>query len=382
MNFLDLNISSVLSESLAMEDITKPTKIQQEVYSALYEGKNVIAQSETGSGKTLAYLLPFMQKYINTTEGNKVLVLVPTHELAMQVVRQIRSVNNSARLSLKVVPIVGEVNIKRQIEALRDRPQFIVGTPGRVLELIKKKKISAHLLETIVLDEADKLLSKNQIEETKAVIKCCMRDIQKSFFSASINEYTEKIVRELAGKYEVIRLDQGLKIPKNLEHMYIVCDGREKIDVLRSIISSLKPKKAIVFINKTYDIEKASSKLQYHHYNAKCIHGNTKKKDRKQIVEQFASGKLQILIGTDLAARGLHFKGVDLIIHYSIPEDEKDYLHRAGRCARGMKHGINISIVTTAEIKRIRKFEKKLSINMSEKIVRKGILINKNKKNP
>ena len=162
--------------------------------------------------------------------------------------------------------------------------------------------------------------------------------------------------------------------------MYIVCDGREKTDNLRSIISSFKPKKAIVFINKTYDIERAAAKLKFHHYNAECIHGNTKKSDRKRIVEQFSKGKLQILLGTDLASRGLHFEGVDLIVHYSIPEDEKDYLHRAGRCARGMRHGVNISIVTPAEIRRIKKFEKKLSLKITEKKIRGGAITDKKKR--
>lgn len=276
MDFTQLNLSDVIIKSLAKEKITKPTKIQQEVYNALYEGKNVLAQSQTGSGKTLAYLLPFMQKYIDTTEGNKVLILVPTHELAMQVVRQIRTTNENAGLSLKTASVVGDVNIRRQLESLKKRPQFIVGTPGRVLELIRKRKISAHLLESVILDEADKLLAPNQIEETKAVIKSCLRDIQKSFFSASMNEDAKAAAAEIAGQYELFFADNQLKVPDNLEHMYIVCDGREKTDTLRSIISALKPKKAIVFINKVYDIEKATEKLKYHHYDVMCIHGNTK----------------------------------------------------------------------------------------------------------
>lgn len=375
MDFEQLNISQSLIKSLNKEKITKPTEIQQKVYKPLFEGKNVLAQSQTGSGKTLAYLLPFMEKYKDTKDGNRVLILVPTHELAMQVVRQIRKTNDGAGLSLAVAPVVGEVNIKRQIEVLKKRPQFIVGTPGRVFELIKKKKISAHLLETVILDEADKLLSKQQLEETKAVIKCCMRDVQKAFFSASMNDEAKKAAENIAGECEIIRLDKNLKVASNLEHIYIVCDGREKIEALRSIISSQKPKKAMVFINKFYDIERATQKLQYHHYNARCIHGNTKQKDRKEIVEQFSKGKLQILIGTDIAARGLHFEGVDMIIHFSIPEDEKDYLHRAGRCARGMEHGVNISLVTPAEIRRIRSIEKKLSIKMTEKRIRSGKIL-------
>lgn len=374
MKFEQLGLSKELIDALKRQNIVEANKVQQEVYGRIFAGEDVMVQSQTGSGKTLAYLLPLMEKYKEEAKENKVLIVVPTHELAMQVVRVIRKINENPTLDFGVVPIVGEVNIKRQQEALKKKPQFIVGTPGRVLELIKMKKISAHLLKTIVLDEADKLLSKQQIEETKAVIKCCMRDIQKLFFSASLNDEAIAAVKDISTECNIVKINTNLSIPNHIKHYYIVCDAREKINTLRSIISAVKPKKTIVFINKMYDIERAAEKLKYHKYNAECIHGNTKKEMRKQIVEKFSKGRLPILIGTDIASRGLHFEGVDLIVHYSIPEDEKDYLHRAGRCARGISSGTNISIVTAAEIKRIHKFEKKLSIEIEEKHLRKGKL--------
>lgn len=377
MKFEQLGLSAELVDALKKEKIVDATDVQQKVYESVYEKKDVMAQSQTGSGKTLAYLLPLCERYKNTENCNKVLVLVPTHELAMQVVNQIRRINENSVLDYGVAAIVGDVNIKRQVEALKKKPHFIVGTPGRVLELIKKKKIAAHLLETIVLDEADKLLSRNQIEETKAVIKCCMRDVQKLFFSASMNDEAVASVKEISSDCEIIKLDKNLVVPAHIEHYYIVCDPRQKIETLRSLISAIKPEKTMVFINKYYDIERAADKLKYHHYDAECIHGNTKKEARKQIVEKFAKGKLAVLIGTDIAARGLHFEGVDYVIHYSIPEDEKDYLHRAGRCGRGMECGVNISIVTPAEIKRIRKFEKKLSVKMQEQELRGGMMVPK-----
>jgi len=377
MKFEQLGLSKELVEALKKEKIVDTTDVQEKVYAAILDNKNVMVQSQTGSGKTLAYLLPLLERYKVSENCNKVLVLVPTHELAMQVVNQIRRINENSKLNYGVTSIVGDVNIKRQIEMLKKKPHFIVGTTGRVLELIKKKKISAHLIETIVLDEADKLLSKNQLEETKAIIKCCMRDVQKLFFSASMNDDTIASVKEIANDCEIMKLDNNLVVPAHIEHYYIVCDARQKIEVLRSLISALKPKKAMVFINKFYDIERATDKLQYHHYNAGCIHGNTRKEERKRIVENFSKGKLTILIGTDIAARGLHFEGVDYVIHYTIPEDEKDYLHRAGRCGRGMSHGTNISIVTTTEIKRIRSFEKRLSIKIKEQELKGGKMVPK-----
>lgn len=376
MNFRELNLSESIVKSLELENITVPTKIQEEAFAPLLAGENVIARSQTGSGKTLAYLLPYMEKYKDCGSGNRVLILVPTHELAAQVTRQIRTTVQGAGLALGVVPVLGNVNVKRQVEHLKEKPTFIVGTPGRMYELIKMKKISAHLVEAVVLDEADKLLSETWIEETRSVVKCCMRDVQKSFFSASISPEAEEAARELAGECRVIRVGSGLTMPDNMEHYYVVVeDGREKAEMLRKVISALEPKKAMVFINRAFDIERATARLQHHHYDARCIHGNVKSGERRQVVEDFGKGKLRILIGTDLASRGLHFDGVDLIVHYTIPEDEKDYLHRAGRCARGGELGINVSIVTPGEVSRMRRFAGKLGIEIAERRIREGRLV-------
>lgn len=377
MDFKQLGLSDELTDALRKENIVNATNVQEKVFLPVLDKKDVMVQSQTGSGKTLAYLLPLLERYKKSDNCNKVLIIVPTHELAMQVVNQIRRINENSLFKYEVAPIVGNVNIKRQIEMLKKKPLFVVGTPGRVLELIRKRKIAAHLLETVILDEADKLLAKNQIDETKAVIKCCMKDVQKLFFSASMNDDATNAVKDISKQCEIIKLDKNLAVPAHIEHYYIVCDAREKIEMLRSFVSAVKPDKAMVFINKYYDIERAADKLKFHHYNAECIHGNTKKESRKKIIEDFTKGRLSILIGTDIAARGLHFEGVDYVIHYSIPEDEKDYLHRAGRCGRGMSKGVNISLVTPAEIKSIRNFEKKLSIKMKELKIKGGKLSEK-----
>lgn len=379
MNFIELGLAPILAQALEKEKITKPAKVQEQTFKPIAEGKNVLAQSRTGSGKTLAYLLPLMQRYIDTESGNRALIIVPTHELAIQVQRQVKRTSEYAGLSLQAQPIVGNVNITRQIEYLKKKPQFIVGTPGRIYELIKKKKIAAHQIETIVLDEADKLLSVQQIEEVKAVVKCCMRDTQKLFFSASMSQEAKEAALAMADNLELFCPKEGLRVPENIKHFYIVCEAREKLHVLRGALSALHPKKAMVFINKPYDIERAQQKLQYHHYHTACIHGQNRKEERQKAIASFRKGQLPILIATDLASRGLHFEKVDLVVHYTIPESAEYYLHRAGRCARGAKSGINISIVTAAELKRIKQFDRALSLHMQEKILKDGKLISRNK---
>lgn len=387
MEFSELSLQPELNKALNKQEIIKPTQVQWEVFSPMIKGKPVIVQSQTGTGKTLAYLLPLMNQLLVDMKENpeerffcRFLILVPTHELAMQVLKQVSLLAENGNLPIIGTAVVGNVNITRQIEALKKKPQIIIGTPGRVLELIKKKKIAAHQIQTIIVDEADKMLAKQQIAETESVMKCCMRDTVKCFFSASMSGEAVAMAEQKAPEAQVIRLEENGKVPDTITHCYIECDRREKLDMLRSVIASLKPKKAMVFINRVYDIERATKKLLFHHYKTACLHGSGKKQEREKVVREFRSGSLEILIATDIAARGLHFDNVELIIHYSIPEEEKDYLHRAGRCGRNGMPGVSLSLVTAKEVEQIHTFSKKLHINIEEKILKKGSLLDKSKK--
>lgn len=380
MSFEKIGVCEPLIEALKKEKIREPLPVQAKTFAPVMEGKQIAVQSETGSGKTLAYVLPLMQRLLTQENGNKILVLVPTHELAMQVTRQVRSLSESMEAGIVAVPVVGNVNIRRQIDSLKEKPQIIVGTCGRILELIQKRKIAAHLIQTIVVDEADKMLEKNQVEETRALIKKCMRDVQKLFFSATLPQNTLDIIKEIAKDVQVVQTEDMITIPKGIKHFYVVCEAREKIQVLRSVISATD-KKTMVFINRAYDIDRAVSKLKYHNYSVDCIHGSEQKATRKQVVDRFRKGKIRILAGTDIAARGLHFDDVDLVVHYSIPENPKDYLHRAGRCGRNGREGMSISIVTKKELSLLGACQKAFGIHMQECVLKKGRLLPVREKN-
>jgi len=372
MNFKELGLNESIIKGLNMEKISTPTKVQEQVIEKIINNKDLIVQSETGSGKTLAYLLPVYELYASAEKGMKVLILTPTHELAMQVHRQVELLSKNAEINIASTTIFGDVNINRQIEKLREKPQLVIGTSGRILELIKKKKITAHTIQTIIVDEADKMLDKNNIESVKAVIKSCMRDTQVLFFSAGINKETLEKAQALTKSPEVVKITQSLEIPKNIDHIYFVVERRDKIEMLRTLAKSLNPKKALVFINKASDIEEATEKLKFHHYSAECIHGTKQKNVRKNVIEDFKKGKIQFLIATDIAARGLHIEGVTTVFHLSIPEEPLDYLHRAGRSGRDASKGLNILIVTKDELVKIKTFEKAFGINIVQKKVYKG----------
>ncbi len=375
MSFEQLQVNNAMIKALEKQKIKTPTEVQKKVYADILAHKDIIVQSETGSGKTLAYLVPLFEKYKELEKTNQVIILVPTHELAMQVTKQIELLSANAGSTIKAVPIIGKANIERQIERLREKPQIIVGTTDRILELIKKKKIAAHTVKTIVLDEADKLLDKNNAENTKAVIKCTMRDRQLLFFSASMPDKVVVEAKELAKDPVVIKTASKQTIPKDIQHLYVVTDKRDRIETFRKLARIQKGKKVMVFVNGKFEIEETTQKLKYHQFKAECIHGNVDKQARQRAVEDFKNGKINYLIATDIAARGLHFEGVDTVFHLSIPEDPMDYLHRAGRTGRNGVKGTSILVVTKEELPRLKAYQKAFGINLVAKKMYQGKLV-------
>ncbi|MCY6482952.1 DEAD/DEAH box helicase [Clostridium aestuarii] len=382
ISFDKLELNSNLIEGLKKEGINAPTDIQSKSIPLALENKDIIGQSETGSGKTLAYLLPIFQKINSEKKEMQAIILAPTHELVMQIDRQIKLLSENSGANITSTTIIGEVNVKRQIEKLKQKPHIIVGSTGRILQLIKKKKISAHTIKTIVIDEGDKLLDKNNLNSVKDVIKTTMRDRQLMVFSATINENTINIAKTLMKEAEVIKIKDKKMVNPDINHMYICTEQRDKIEILRKLIAAIKPEKAIVFLNKSDEIDITTSKLQHHKIKAYALYGAAEKEDRKKALNGFRSGKYQVLIASDVAARGLDIKGVTHIFNLDLPEKSTEYLHRVGRTGRSGELGIAISIVTQKEISLIRKYEKDFNIKIKAKKVFKGTLLDADKVKP
>lgn len=366
-------------KALKAQNIKKLTKVQEAVYDDILNHKDLIVQSETGSGKTLAYLMPLYEKYKKIERTNKIIIVVPTQELALQVHRQIELLSANSGRDIHSVAIFGNVNMERQIKALRDKPMIVVGTALRITELIKKRKIAAHNVKTIVLDEADKLLDKKSVDSVKALIKCTMKDRQLPLFSASMPAAVVKVAEGLSPDIKKVRISDKEKIPKNIEHLYAVVKRNERIEMLRKIISAYKKKKAIIFINGKHDIELASAKLKYHHYPVEAVYGGVTKQARQHAIEGFRHNKIKYLIATDIAARGLHFNDVDMVVQIKLPEEANDYLHRAGRTGRNGSKGTCISIVTENEVPHLMKFAAKLGFKPVEIFLRNGKIMMKKK---
>ena len=372
--FLDLKLNENLIEGLKKQGIEEPTNIQANAIPPAMENKDVIGQSQTGSGKTLAYLLPIFQKVDSSKREMQAIVLAPTHELVMQIDKQIKTLAENSGIPMKSISIIGQVNVERQIEKLREKPHIIVGSAGRILELIKRKKINAQTVKTIVIDEGDRLLDIKNIGVIKDVIKTTMKDRQLMVFSATVNESAMSVSKGLMKDAVVVKAEEQEKLNPNVEHLYFVTEQRDKIEVLRKLIASMNPERAIVFINKSEEIEQITSKLQFHKLNAKGIHGSAEKEDRQRALEGFRSGKIQLLVASDLAARGLDIQDVFYIFNLDLPVEPKEYLHRVGRTGRMGKQGLVLSIVTEREAEIIKKYQSAFNINISQKEIYKGAI--------
>lgn len=370
--FNELGLEQNLIEGLAKQGIESPTEIQVKAIPMGLAGEDIIGESETGTGKTLAYLLPIFQKIDITSKDIQAIILAPTHELAMQIYKQVELLSVNSNSLVRSTSIIGNVNIKRQLESLKQKPHIIVGSAGRILELITMKKLKSHGVKTIVIDEGDRMIDENNIDGVKAIIKTTLRDRQIMLFSATISLKVVEIAKTLMKNPEVIKVGDKSVVNPNIEHIYFVVEKRDKIELLRKLISATKPEKAIIFINKSDEVEITTSKLRYHNLKVEGIHGSSEKIDRKKALEDFNEGRIQLLVASDLAARGLDIVGVSHIFNLDIPENSKDYLHRVGRTARMGEYGLALSITEERELDLIKNYEKDFNIEILKKEIHMG----------
>lgn len=359
-----LQFSDEIQEKLKSLNITTPTSVQQNVIPTILENKNVIFQSETGTGKTFTYLLPIIKRIheTSTNDAIKAIICAPTFELASQIKQAAMSVT-----SLKTALFIGGAPIKRQIESLKEKPQIIVGTTARLLELIKLKKIKTNNLFTIVFDESDRLIKKETIEDVYDLLKLIPQTTQIIACSATIDEKTKKVFTG-----EVILMPQEDVLKKNITHWAIYAEQRNKIDTLRKVILAEKPEKALIFTSRADQVENIYSKLTYKNIDCVALHAKADKQKRKSAIDKFKSGKIKYLITSDLAARGLDIPGISHVIQMDLPSDNDFFVHRAGRTARAGKKGINLVIGDEYEMNKYALLEKKLGIIVYPKEIYNG----------
>ena len=374
-SFVELGINSALVLGLEKSGITVPTKVQAEVIPEVLLGKDVVGQSATGTGKTLAFLLPLFQKIDCEKRDTQAIVLAPTHELAMQIFREAQLLADNSGLPVTAAVIIGDVNIARQIDKLKERPHLVIGSSGRILELVQKRKINAQTVKTIVLDEADRLMDENHRASVAAIIKATQKDRQLLLFSATIPVAALEKAAELTKDAVVVAVQSATAVPSEISHLYFVVETRDKIEFLRKLLASLQVERALVFINTSAAIEETVAKLSHHGVTTTGIHGSSIKKDRQGAMESFRDGRSRVMVASDLAARGLDIPGVSCVINLELPEDPQAYQHRAGRTGRAGATGLTVSIVDRAEENRIAFLQKKLNIRILPKKLAFGKIV-------
>lgn len=361
-SFTGLGIGEALAAKLADYGITEPSPVQAECIPAALEGRDVLAQSQTGTGKTLAYLLPLLQNIHADEKALQGLVLAPTQELAMQIVREAEKYGES--LGIRVQALIGGAAIKRQLERLKLHPQLIVGTPGRIREVLALRKLKLHTVRTVVVDEVDQMFQLGGTADLEHILRGTLRERQLMFLSATINSE----IRELAGREMPEALEVGIepeqRTSKSLEHLYFISEERDKIDTLRRIIRHYNPARSIVFINNTADIAEVEAKMNFVGLNAGALYGDIDKSVRSVTLRNFREGKIRVLVATDVAARGLDIEDLSLVVNLDPPIDAEHYVHRVGRTGRMGRKGLAVSVIMPKEEFIIRKFSRELRIQI------------------
>ena len=374
-SFEQLGLDKMLVMGLAKAAITIPTPVQAAVIPEALTGRDVIGHSATGTGKTLAYLLPLFQKIDSSKREVQGIVLAPTHELVMQIFRQAELLAQNSGIPVFTAAIIGEVNIARQIDKLKEKPHLLIGSAGRVLELIQKKKINAQTIKTIVLDEADRLLDDNNRAAVAAVIKTTQKDRQLLLFSATIPQETLVAAAQWLRDPVHAAIQNDSPLPSGITHVYFLAEARDKVVVLRKLLAGIQPERALVFVNTAPAIAETVAKLNFHGVAAAGLHGSANKAERQAAMQDYREGRVRILVASDLAARGLDIDGVDNVINLDLPETAQSYLHRAGRTGRAGASGRVFSIVDRGESRRIHSLRKSLRIAITEKQLSYGEIV-------
>lgn len=364
-------------QKAGFEDLTD---IQRKAIPAILTGKDLMAMSPTGTGKTLAYMLPLLEKIDKEMKSIQILIMAPSRELVAQI--HDVALKWTEGSGIASASLVGGANIKRQVEKLKKKPQMVIGTPGRVQELIQLKKLKMHEIRTIVLDEGDQLLGKEHLDTVRMIVKSAMRDRQLLLFSATKLADAEQVEAMLGRTPDELEASSQESVPATIKHYYLSCEPREKTKLLGKL-ARLEDIKALVFVRSVGNMNVIADKLAYEGISAGMLHSEMDKRSREKAIKDLHAGTKPLLLATDIAARGLDIEGLNCVIQYDLAEDARQYVHRAGRTGRMGAEGTVVSLVNPRDERELNKYGKELGIPIQQKRLYQGQLadaVNKSKK--
>ncbi len=357
LNFNELNLSEATKKALDVMGFEEATPIQSKAIPVAMQGRDVIGQAQTGTGKTCAFGIPAIELIDAKHSGVQVLILCPTRELAIQVCEELRNLCKFHK-GIKALAIYGGQPIERQITALKNKPQIIVGTPGRVMDHMRRHTLKLKNLKIAVLDEADEMLNMGFRDDIDSIFSEIPTERQTMLFSATL----PKAIREIADSYmkepeHVVTLKKEITID-TIEQFYIEVREQSKLELLCRLVDVRNIKLGIVFCNMKWKVDNLCSSLQARGYSAEALHGDMKQRERDRVMNKFRNGQVELLVATDVAARGIDVDGIEAVFNYDIPSDEEYYVHRIGRTGRAGKKGISYSFVFGRDLYKLHDIER------------------------
>ncbi|HRJ10237.1 MAG TPA: DEAD/DEAH box helicase, partial [Prosthecobacter sp.] len=356
--FAELGLTPELLKAIEAQGFEQPSPIQAQAIPVALTGRDVVGQSQTGSGKTLAFGLPAVQRIDAANRAVQVLVMCPTRELAMQVCAEIHKVA-SFKDGVRATPVYGGASYDRQIRALQAGSQIVVGTPGRILDFVDRGTLKLDSLQTLVFDEADEMLDMGFADEIERLMEAVPAERQTIFFSATFDPRIRRLIDRYTKDAATITIEQKAMTVPTIEQRYYEVQGRSKTEVLCRVLDMDSPRLTIVFANTKKAVDDVTDALVGRGYSADRLHGDLNQMMRDRVMRNFRTGTIEVLVATDVAARGLDVNDVDLIVNYDLPYDTEDYVHRIGRTGRAGRKGSAVSLVAGREIylmQRIQRF--------------------------
>jgi len=364
--FLELGILAELVERLSEIQITIPTKVQEKsIPFILNNTKDVVVLAKTGTGKTAAFGLPLLQLIDAKSTKIQALILAPTRELGQQIYTNLISFSSESQQTT-ITSICGGVPIKPQIERLKETTHIVVATPGRLVDLVKRDAINIKDIKYFILDEADEMVNALK-EEVDEIIKEIPKSRRTLLFTATMPGTIKQLVQNYMSKHVVhIEADMETSGHKGIEHQYVVVEPIEKLNVLLHFLTSKEGERGIIFCKTKAAVNKLAKNLAINKFSSGAIHGSLTQGIRDRIMGQFREGHIDILVATDLAARGIDVKEISYVVNYHLPDRYDTYVHRSGRTARAGKTGLSISIIQKEELEEIPEFEEDLGLVFKE----------------
>ncbi len=355
--FSELQLDSRILRAVEEMGFEEATPIQAQAIPVQMEGRDIVGQAQTGTGKTAAFGIPLLQKIDPKNKKIQAIALCPTRELAIQVAGEIRNLAKYMH-GIKVLPIYGGQDITRQIRGLKDGTQIVIGTPGRVMDHMRRKTIRCDQIHTVIMDEADEMLNMGFLEDMETILSQLPEERQTVMFSATMPPAIQEIARRFQKDPVNVRVvKKELTVPKVTQYYYEV-KPKTKTEVMCRLLDLYAPKRSVAFCNTKKQVDELVQELQGRGYFAEGLHGDLKQVQRDRVMNSFRAGRTEILVATDVAARGIDVDDVEAVFNYDIPQDDEYYVHRIGRTGRAGREGIAFSLAVGKEVYKLRDIQR------------------------